>query len=293
MEIQESHERIRIQWLRGGEDLDLNDPLIFLILGRRGGGKSVLLESLGEAYLESSHNVLDLFGSSDGEGLAWLRSPWVKESDLPVLLVCGEHVKISSKWPSKPWTQLSLQDFEDNRIVISSTPLYGGDKGEEFGAAGRILDILFQRGAAGWSKKIYVIIREASDLFYSRVKLRATQKDSKAVAIYLMRESRHHGLALGLDSQKLTSVDSDFRQQTDYLILKAMGIDSLPDDLKFTYRYLDPIWLRAMKPWEFGVIAGKGALGLGVNVLNPWHKRDREHILGALGIHVEKVEAGP
>ena len=175
--------------------------------------------------------------------------------------------------------------------MISSTPLNSG-KGEEFGAAGRNLDLLFERGARGWTKKIYVLIREASDLFYSRVKLRASQKDSKAVAIYLMRESRHHGLALGLDSQKLTSVDSDFRQQTDYLILKAMGIDSLPDDLKFVYRYLDPIWLRSMKPWEFGVIAGKGALGLGVNTLNSWHKRDREHILGSVGVHVERPKGG-
>ena len=91
-------------------------------------------------------------------------------------------MKVSSRWPVKKWTELSVEDFEDNRLVISSTPLYSG-KGEEFGAAGRILDILFERGARGWSKKIYVLIREASDLFYSRVKLRESQKDSKAVAI--------------------------------------------------------------------------------------------------------------
>lgn len=228
---------------------------------------------------------MDLFGSSDGENLAWLRSPWVQEFDLPVLLVRGEGVEVSSPWPSKDWTEISLEDFESHRIIISSTPLYR-DKSEEFSAAGRLLDLLFERGARGWSKKLYVLVREASDLFYSRVKLRATQKDSKATAIYLLREGRHHGLSLGLDSQKLTAVDSDFRQQCDFLIFKAQGIDSLPDDLRFLYRYLDPIWLRSMDPWEFGILAGKGALGHGVNVLNPWHKRNREGILKALGIKV-------
>ena len=47
----------------------------FLVLGIRGAGKSSWLESLAEYYLgKDIGSVVDLFGSRDGEGLAWLRS---------------------------------------------------------------------------------------------------------------------------------------------------------------------------------------------------------------------------
>lgn len=272
--------RIRIRWARGGESLNVDAPLTVFSLGVRGGRKSAFLEALGEHYLAKGHNILDLFGASSGEGLAWLRSPWVREMKLPVLLIKGNR-PVSCPWPVKPWGDVGLEDFEENRIVISATPLYEG-KDEEFRAAGRILDLLFNR--FGWSRFVYLLIRESSNLFYSRVKLRKDQLESKAEGIYLIREARHHGLAFGMDSQKNTSIDLDFRSLLDYVIFKRQGIFSLPADYRWLYGYLDPVWLRNMKLDQFGIISRRGSIGVGLNDCPAWHKREREHLVNALGI---------
>jgi hypothetical protein len=90
------------------------------------------------------------------------------------------------------------------------------------------------------------------------LKAAGNQLDSKARGIYLMRESRHRGLAFGIDSQKQTSVDTGFRALCDFIFFKSTGIGSLPDDLKFVYRFLNPLWLRNMEPYEFGILSGRG-----------------------------------
>ena len=278
---------IKIRWVRGMEDININSALVILALGIRGSGKSVLLEAFAEHYLSSGNNVFDMFGASSGEGLAWLRSPWVEQENLPVLLVRGDNLSVTSSWSSKSWKDVALHDLEANRIVISATPLYE-DKDEEFRAAGSILDLLFQR--FGWSKYIYLLCREASSLFYSRLKLRHDMLAAKSEGSYLLRESRHHGISLGLDTQKLTAVDSDFRVLCDYIFFKSQGIWSLPREWWFLYGYFNPTWIRNMRASQFAVISRRGSLGVGLNDLPSWHKRAREHILKALAIDVDRGE---
>jgi len=70
---------MKIYWIRGNENLSFNKPQTFFILGIRGSGKSSLLEHIGTKYLEKGCCILDLFGSRDGEGLAWLRSPYAQD----------------------------------------------------------------------------------------------------------------------------------------------------------------------------------------------------------------------
>lgn len=276
--------KIHVVWRRGFEHISFKQPLVILALGVRGGGKSVFLETVGEHYLANGGNVFDLFGASSGEGLAWLRSPWVEKEDLSVLLITGDDVSVSCSWPTKSWKDMTLSDLERNRIVISSTPLYS-DKNEEFKSAGKLLDLLFQR--QGWSQYINMIVRESANLFYSRMKIRQDMLQSKAEGIYLIRESRHHGLSLSMDTQKLTSVDSDFRALCDYIIIKSQGVLSLPSDYRWLYGFYRPEWLRNMKPYQFGILTSKGSIGAGTNGLPFWHKRPREHLLRVLGINIE------
>jgi hypothetical protein len=274
--------QIRIRWVRGGETVNVDSPLTAFALGVRGGGKSAFLEALAEHYLAGGHAVLDLFGASSGEGLAWLRSGWVREMKLPALVITGRR-EVSCSWPTKFYEDLELADFDRNRIIISATPMYS-DKEEEFRAAGKILDLLFNR--YGWSKFIYLLVRESSNLFYSRIKLRKDQLESKAEAVYLIREARHHGLAFGMDSQKNSSIDIDFRALLDYVVFKRQGIFSLPADYRWLYGFLDPMWLRNMKQSQFGIISRRGSIGVGLNDMPVWHKREREHLVQALGIEL-------
>ena len=254
-----------------------------MALGIRGAGKSSFLEAVGEHYLANGHNILDLFGARSGEGLAWLRSPWSNEK---ILLIRGEHVDVSCSWNTKSWRSLTLHDLENNRIIISSSPLYYNIS-EEFQAVNKIFDLLFSR--LGWRRYIYILVREAANIFYSRMKIADNQLLAKNEATYLIRESRHHGLSLAMDTQKNTSIDIDLRALLDYLIIKAQGYMNLPRDLWFIYRYLDPHWIRNMKPNEFAVLTRKGAIGIGAFEYPKWHKRPRENLLKTLGFKIEKA----
>ncbi len=128
-----------------------------------------------------------------------------------------------------------------------------------------------------------------SEPLYSRMKISKNQQLAKADAAYLVRESRHCGLALGMDSLKHTSVDVDMRVLTDYLILKSPGIHGLPRDFWFLYQYIDSHGLRMFKPHEFAVLTKTGSIGLGVFEYPKWHKEEGENILKKLDIEIEKI----
>jgi len=105
--------------------------------------------------------------------------------------------------------------------------------------------------------------------------------------VYLLRESRHLGVALGLDSLKLTSIDSDVRNVTDFMILKAQGLFGLPRDLRWLYSIINPFVIQNMKPHQFILLSRTGALATGEFEEVSWHKREKEDTLGLLGIEVE------
>lgn len=182
---------------------------------------------------------------------------------------------------------LRLQHFEDYRLVISSSPLYSSPD-DEFSQVNKITALLYQRQS--WSHLIYMIVREAANLYYSRIKITQNQTAAKADMVYLIREARHMGVALGLDTLKYTSIDSDIRAVTDYLMFKAQGIQGLPHDLYWIYKFIDPGKLRVLKPNEFVCLHRGGALGLGVFSELKWHKQEKEHILNTLGISCEYGE---
>lgn len=47
----------------------------------------------------------------------------------------------------------------------------------------------------------------------------------------LIREARHVGIALGLDSSQYYAIDIDIRNLSDYLVLKSQGVQGLAHDL--------------------------------------------------------------
>lgn len=277
-------QQMEILWVRGYERIRWNSPNIFLVLGRRGAGKSVLLEVIGEHYLSRGHKILDLFGAASGEGLAWLRSPWVQDRE--VLLVKGQNADVRCSWHCVSWDQLTLKDLERHDIIISPSPFYFRTRShsEEFLASDRILDLLMNRQT--WRKYVYIIAREASKLLFSRRRKYDDQATAKQGAIYLLQESRHFGLALGMDAQKITTIDSDIRAICDYRIFKSQGSYILPRELWFIYRYLKPSWVQSMPKDSFGILSQTGAIGIGTNYVPPWHHKASEDILAAVGIQL-------
>jgi hypothetical protein len=194
---------------------------------------------------EKGATVLDLFASADGENLAWLRSPLAKESN--ICLLKGENVDVETEHDVRTVENLGLHDLEKYDFLISSRPLYlNGD--HEYFSVGKLVGLLYKR--IHWQRLLCLIAREAFSLWYSRIKVSESQSDAKAEALYMLREMRHLGVSLALDSLRLQGIDIDLRSHTDYLFIKAQGIDGLDDNLRFLYSFFDPRWIRSMKSWS-------------------------------------------
>lgn len=276
---------MKVLWVRYNDMIRFNRPNTWFSLGLRGTGKSSLLEHIGENYLNEGHGIFDLFGSRDGENLAWLRSPHAQ--DKRILLLKGENVDVKCSFPVKLVESLTLHDVEQNDIIISSSPLYL-NVDQEFYNAAKLTDLLYKR--VHWKRLVYLVVREAANFYYSRLKVSENQVFAKSQMIYLIREARHCGIALGLDSIRYYAIDIDLRNLADYLILKAQGVHGLAADLKWLYNYFNPSTVRNIPPQYFFMITKTGALGLGEFPYNTWHKEEKENILANLGIRVEYGE---
>jgi len=275
---------MEIRWLRGGEKIPFNRPSTWFALGVRGSGKSSFLESIACRYLEAGSAVLDLFASRDGENLAWLRSPY---KDRKILLLRGEAVDVSASYDVKPASSVTLEDFERYDVIVSSPPFYSNFD-DELTQVATLTDKIYRR--LHWQRLIFAVIREASNFLYSRLKLTANQDLAKVQSVYLLREARHCGLALGLDSIRFQAIDINIRDLSDYLVLKSQGLGGLSDDLRFLYSYFEPAYIRNHPPQFFFIVSRFGSVGVGEFEELSWHKRPKEDILKELGIRVEYGE---
>ena len=276
---------MKIAWVKGNAKISFNRPNVFMILGVRGAGKSSLLETIGTFYLQRGHKVLDLFGSRDGENLAWLRSPFAE--DKKILLIKGDNTDVDCSWEVKSASNVTLWDIENHDITISSSPLYSHPR-IEFEAVGRITDLVYNR--LSWKKIIYMIVREAANLYYSRLRVSENQLVAKSQTTYLVREARHCGLALGLDTQRFYGVDIEIRHLADFLIMKAQGMFGLPQDLDWLYSFFEPMRIRDCPPENFFILTKEGSIGVGCFPYPEWHKKEKENILKSVGLKVEYGE---
>jgi hypothetical protein len=272
-------------WVRYSEAIQFNRPSTWFCLGLRGTGKSSLIEHIAENYLNEGHAIFDLFASRDGENLAWLRSEHVK--DKKILLLKGENVDVKSSFPCKTAESLTLNDVENFDIIISASPLYLNID-QEFYDAARLTDLLYKR--LHYRRLVYLMVREAANFYYSRLKVSDNQVAAKANMIYMIREARHVGIALGLDSIRYYAIDIDIRNLSDYLMLKSQGVQGLAKDLGWLYGYFAPSIIRNMPRQNFIIIPKTGALGLGQFPYHTWHKEEKEDILANVGLKVEYGE---
>lgn len=276
---------MKVAWVRLSDKIRFTQPLVFFSLGQRGSGKSSLLESLAELNMQHGAMVFDMFGSRDAENLAWLRNKNVEGKN--ILLLRSPNVDVKCCWNTKNVETATLNDFNENDIIISSAPLYNNFDEEAY-YIGKLTDLLFHR--VHWNRLIFAICREASNLYYSRLKLVGNQLEAKAQLIYMLRESRHSGISLGLDSLRFTSIDVDVRSVVDYLILKSLGVMGLPKDLEWLYYFFNPAVVRSMAQKNFIIVSRTGALGLGEFDFPKWHKLPGEDLLNLLDIKVEYGE---
>lgn len=276
---------MRVRWARGNDSIIFTRPSTWFCLGLRGTAKSSFLEHLAMQYMMKDAVVFDMFASRDGENLAWLRSPYAKNKK--ILLLKGENVDVQSSFPVKAVESLTLNDVENFDIIISASPLHL-NVDQEFYDAARLTDLLYKR--LHYKRLVYLVIREAANFYYSRLKVSDNQVAAKANMIYMIREARHVGIALGLDSIRYYAIDIDIRNLSDYMILKSQGVQGLASDLHWLYSFFDPSVIRNMPKQNFILISKTGALGLGQFPYHAWHKEEKEDILMSVGVKVEYGE---
>jgi len=282
-------ENLQVRWFReGGTDIDFAKQIVAFILGKRNSGKSALLEVLAELYLKHGAKIIDLFGAHDGEGLGWLRSPHVKENGKKVVLFHDEGTEIDSPYDTMLADDFTLSSLNKADIFVSAAPLYSVSD-REFTSVHRIITELWNRHY--WTEPIFLIVREAGNLLYSRLKISLSEKEAKAWYIYAMRESRHAGLSLGLDSLRPMSIDIDIRSLTDYTILKNLGSRALPREMWWIYKTIAPEQMARLKQNEFVIIDDGGNIGIGMSGCPRWHKLENENIMKEVGIKVNYTAA--
>jgi hypothetical protein len=275
---------MEIKWIRSSEKVSFSHPYVWFVLGVRGCGKSSFLETIGAYHAKKNHVLMDLYGSRDGEGLSWLRSPFVE--DKKVLLTTSEAASVDCSWETKSASKVTLRDLEFYDFIISSGPLYTSPA-DEYTNLGLLTDLIGKRAQTGWKRLIYCIVRECSSLYYSRLKRTENQILAKAEMIFTIRESRHSGLSLGLDTLRFTGVDIELRELADFVIIKRVGMFGLPKDLKWMYSIFQPFAFRRMPAKNFYILSKEGSVGAGVFKSFSWHKKEREPLLKQLGIKVE------
>jgi hypothetical protein len=278
--------QLKTTWIRFPRDESANltkavtQPLAFAIVGQKKTGKSALAELLADRY----STVIDVYGSRDNEGLAWLRS---KRKD-SVLLLKGASVKVDCNCADVMNTvDVKLKDLAKYEAVVSCAGLYS-QINEEWYSITKLFDTLWHRQS--WRKPWCLVIREASNLIYSRISIGDTQQMAKSYMLYVIREMRHCGFAVALDTLRWHAIDIDFRSIVDYTFIKAVGIDWLPSSLRFIYRWVDAGAIMRMPVYAFVVVASKGPIGFGRSICPAYHKQERENLLELFDIRTEYGE---
>lgn len=246
-------------------------------------GKSSLCETLAsKTDTEGKGKVIDIFCSRDNEGLSWCRHDQFKNS---VLLLHGDSVRISSQWDEQRISELKLQDIVSHKTIIS-VPAFYANLREEWNAIDKITRLLWKR--THWTDVWTVAIREGTSLLYSRLGLGENQAQAKASFVYAIKEFRHCGCALVMDIIRYYGLDTEVRTIANYIFIKAHGIDGLPKDLEWLYRYYDLFKdIMRMQPWAFIMLTRKGGVAHGTFQYPYWHKEEHEDILKKLDIDID------
>jgi hypothetical protein len=278
-------------------ETDMEQPRNMMVIGRKNSGKSALLETMAESYLDYGQKVIDLWGATDSESLAWLRSKYVAKNPEKVLLLHDPSYELQfdgKSYDTMPVTEVKFDKAEEYDIMLTSPRFFDlmnwERRYEEMAAF--IMQLWIYRQS--WKRIINVICREASELLYSRLTMNETQIDTKSRAIYMLQESRHSGISWSLDTLRPTNIDAAVREGVlDYIVFKALNWAGLPDDLHFMYRFFDSMGMAQMDKDQFVLLCADGGLAEGLNYLPEWHKTEQQNLQIEFGIRPEKKKDAP
>ena len=123
---------------------------------------------------------------------------------------------------------------------------------------------------------------------YSRLQVVKDTQKAKSQTIEFLRQSRHIGVAVGVDTIRYTGVDTELRGVIDYIFIKGTGIEGLPKDyLRWVYSYIKPRAIDTLHPQYAIVISKQRPMAIFKIEYPWWHKEEKEDILETLDIGIE------
>jgi hypothetical protein len=270
---------IKIKWMRGHDHIAYNQSRITLVLGKKGGGKSAFLE----ANAMRHRQIIDLLGSRDDEGLSWLRD---KKEPRKALLVHGDNVDVDCSWETCKVGNLTTEKMLSSDLIITTSSLYSSQK-SKYDGVNQLTELFWGRRQYDPTKPIAVVMRELSDFIFSRISQDGLNiKEAKADFIVFQRQLRHFGYSPYMDTIRWTSVDKEIRDLADYLIIKKVGSQGLPGDIRYLYKFVSPLSLAALPPDKFVIVTENASIGKGIFGLPPFHKEEGIDLLTELGIEL-------
>ena len=198
----------------------------------------------------------------------------------------GDDVDVVSSWDNIKASKITLADFERYQVALAVHPFFNGEK--DYFASLQRLTTFLQDTRTHWSSPWYLLVRESANWVYARLQVVRDSNLAKADFVKMLREARHSGLAVGVDTLKWTSMDKDVRDIADYTFIKRVGAIGLPDDLNFLYSIVAPWSLRRLRPDKFVLLTAQGSVAFGKFEYPSFHKEEREDIVSELGIKVIK-----
>ncbi len=255
-----------------------------MTLGRKRSGKSALLETIA---VNGNGPIFDLYGSRDNEGLTWLRSPL---KDKKILLLHGDNMKVDTNIADTcKVSEFTLAKLDEYTVIISAGCCYNRIE-DEWKSVCKVADQLWHRESWSSSSIVKLMIREGSNLLASRDVLGHEQTVAIIKLAYCARELAHSGFQILIDSIRDVGIDKSIRTSSDYIFIKALGVEGLPDEISFLYRYFHPRKVQRMPPDEFRVMSAAGPLGLGTFDLPYWHVHRGENLKGKFDITIKSPE---
>ncbi len=234
----------------------------YFIIGKKGAGKSALLERMLEIYYRLGYVVLDWNSAFDLESLHWCVPNTDKGSDVafPILLIIprtteiisnhrkittiyGEQVEaVKTIYDDVPLKEIIKTAYEEKRICVFSIYLYKPEQKGQRKVSEFIKELpTVMRDEVPSYINVALGLRELADLSSNRMKTYAgdSEKESKRALNHFSRQARHARTTMILDMQNPDDVYGALVAQEDFILVKRLNKHHIPEKLGWLKKAID------------------------------------------------------
>ncbi|GEM_PF-2036567 len=228
----------------------------YFCIGKKGAGKSALLERMLEVYYQEGYQVMDMNCAADLESLHWSvpHPDRPSSSGYPILVILpastsmrifprtlkladGREVEaIKTISDSTSFAEIIREALKEKRVIVFSIHLYDSEAKGQLKFSHFIKEFpRVVRDHMPRDLKFAIGLRELSDLSSNRMLTFSGggERESKRGLNYFSRVARHSRTVLVLDMQDPDQVYSALTAQEDFILVKRLNKHHIPEKLNW------------------------------------------------------------